>query len=244
MIQKRVSALSSNKESFIDSIEPFQKALDKSGFKHKLEYENPTNMNKKKSRTRDVCWYNPPYNMNVVTRIGGTLFYLLNKHFPPGSKLHNLFNKNTVKLSYSCMPNLDTIVKGLNKRKLNGNIGKKKQDDTIECNGLGVCNKGCVANHKCEKTSVVYKATVYINDNKIYKRTYAGMTGGKFKKRIGSHYSDFKYASGKKSTSLSKFIWKLQSENTPFQIEWDTLESARSYKKGDRFCQLCVCEKK
>ena len=142
------------------------------------------------------------------------------------------------------MPNLDTIVKGLNKRKLNGNTVNKKQDDTTQCNGLVVCDKGCIANHKCEKTSVVYKATVYINDNKIYKRTYAGMTGGKFKKRISSHYSDFKYASGKKSTSLSKFIWKLQSENTPFQIEWDTLESARSYKKGDRFCQLCVCEKK
>ena len=69
------------------------------------------------------------------------------------------------------------------------------------------------------------------------------MTAGKFKKRIGSHYSDFKYASGKKSTSLSKFIWKLQSENTPFQIEWDTLESARSYKKGTDFASYAYARK-
>ena len=61
------------------------------------------------------------------------------------------------------MPNLDTIVKGLNKRKLNEITGKKKQDERTECNRLGVCTKGCIANHKCEKTSVVYKATVYIN---------------------------------------------------------------------------------
>ena len=69
------------------------------------------------------------------------------------------------------------------------------------------------------------------------------MTEGKLKNRISKHYSDFKYTSKKNSTSLSNFIWKLQDDNKTFQIEWDILEHSRAYKKGDRFCHLCVSEK-
>ena len=69
------------------------------------------------------------------------------------------------------------------------------------------------------------------------------MTEGKLKNRISKHYSDFKYISKKNSTSLSTFIWKLQNENKTFQIEWDILDHSKTYKKGDRFCQLRVSEK-
>ena len=69
------------------------------------------------------------------------------------------------------------------------------------------------------------------------------MTEGKLKNRISKHYSDFKYISKKNSTSLSNFIWKLQDDNKTFQIEWDILEHSRAYKKGDRFCHLCISEK-
>ena len=46
-----------------------------------------------------------------------------------------------------------------------------------------------------------------------------------FKKKIGTSFEE------------------LQDDNKTFQIEWDILEHSRAYKKGDRFCHLCVSEK-
>ena len=137
--------------------------------------------------------------MNVRTRIGGTVFYLLSKYFPPGSKYHHVFNKNNVKVSYCCLPNMDTIIKGINKKVLSNtesNNGNERSE-TKNCNTQGVCEKGCRAKGKCETSSVVYKATVHVNDKTYHKREYAGMTEGKLKNRISKHYSDFKYTSKK-----------------------------------------------
>ena len=70
------------------------------------------------------------------------------------------------------------------------------------------------------------------------------MTRGKLKDRVSKHYTDFKYERYRNSTTLSKFIWELQKSNSTFQIEWDILESKPAYKKGQKFCKLCICEKK
>ena len=43
--------------------------------------------------------------------IGQTFLKLIAKHFPKNSRLHKIFSKNTVKVSYSCMPNLASIMK-------------------------------------------------------------------------------------------------------------------------------------
>ena len=184
--------------------------------------------------------------MNVKTKIGGSLFFILNKHFPKGSELHKLFNKTTVKISYSCLPNFDAILKGMNNCKLNTAMTKNDKPANMKkiCNSDGVCNRGCIAKDKCEEKSVVYKATVHMNKNGIQKRTYVGMTEGKLKDRISKHYTDFKHQRYRNSTTLSSFIWKLQEENTTFQIEWDVVESKKSYRKGQTHCSLCACEKK
>ena len=51
-----------------------------------------------------MIWFNPPYNKNVLTKVGNQ--FLINKHFPRHHKFYNLFNKNNVKVSYSCIPNM------------------------------------------------------------------------------------------------------------------------------------------
>ena len=126
---------------------------------------------------------------NVRTRIGGCLFFLLNKHFPKNSRFYKLFNRNTIKVSYSSMPNYDTILKGINKSKVDD--ATTRSGINLECNSQGICNKGCIAKNLCERKSVVYRATVHVNDIQNYKRIYNGMTEGKFKDRISKHYTDF-----------------------------------------------------
>ena len=69
------------------------------------------------------------------------------------------------------------------------------------------------------------------------------MTEGKLKDRISKHYTDFKHKRYRNSTTLSSFIWQLQEDNTTFQIEWDVVESKKSYRKGQTHCSLCACEK-
>ena len=61
-----------------------------------------------------MIWFNPLYSGNVVTKVGKHFLSLLDKHFPPHNKFHKIFNRNTVKISYSYLPNMKTIINSHN----------------------------------------------------------------------------------------------------------------------------------
>ena len=46
--------------------------------------------------------------MNVQTRVGKEFLNLIDKHFPKGSPLSKFVNRNTIKISYKCAPNMGT----------------------------------------------------------------------------------------------------------------------------------------
>ena len=75
--------------------------------------------NDNKQRKRLIIWHNPPYSANVKTNIGKTFFNLIKKDFAKTNKLHRIFDRNTVKISYSCMSNISSIISGHNKNLLN-----------------------------------------------------------------------------------------------------------------------------
>ena len=114
-IEKRISTISSSKEIFDNSKIIYEDTLKKSGFQNKLTYQqnivqNTDEHQEKKKRKRNVIWYNPPYSVNVKTNIGKVFFKLLHKHFLKTHKFYKVFNKNTVKLSYSSMHNMASII--------------------------------------------------------------------------------------------------------------------------------------
>ena len=114
-----VSSVSSNQNIFEDATNVYPEAPDKSGYGYKLKF-NPRKSNNnqganKRKRTRNVTWFNPPFSDNVATNIGKKFFRLLDKCFPPGHQFHQLLNRNTIKLSYSCMPNVKQIISSHNK---------------------------------------------------------------------------------------------------------------------------------
>ena len=77
---------------------------------------NIEDANQARKRKRTIIWYNPPYSMNVKTNIGKTFLKLLQKHFPPTHSMYTIFNKNNIRVSYSCFPNMgSTIYIKLNK---------------------------------------------------------------------------------------------------------------------------------
>ena len=80
--ESRLSSLSSSEEIFNDSVTPYQDALNKSRYKHKLKYQANTDTgNNKKQRKRNIVWFNPPYSKNVKTNIGKLFINLIKNTF-------------------------------------------------------------------------------------------------------------------------------------------------------------------
>ena len=166
-INKRLSDISSDEEAFNRAAPTYQKALEHSGYNHQLKFKPPPPKNvstdQNKRRHRNVTWYNPPYSKNVTTNIGRTFLNILDEEFPENHALHKIFNRNTVKVSYSCMTNIKQTIDGHNKAIL------KKDDPHYKTLDNG-CN--CKSPDKyplpgiCLTKSIVYQATVTTNDSK------------------------------------------------------------------------------
>ena len=239
MISKRLSSLSSNKQCFDNVKHDYEAALKRSGYTEGIAYQDPSLMSKKKrTRKRNILWYNPPFCASISTNIGKRFFDLIEKHFPPNHKLRKFINKNTIKLSYCCMPNIGQILKGHNKVVLADRTNKHVEDERMyNCRN----KKDCPLKGKCLSKSVVYMATV--NPEKGEKFNYKGLTDDEFKNRYNDHHKRFRKPRYRKSTELSKAIWDLKDKNIRYTIDWKIITRAESYKSGSRSCNLCLTEK-
>ena len=175
-IEKRLSILSSSKDIFQESAIYYEKCLKNSGYKTKLQYQQPkeNNQNKKK-RKRNIIWFNPPYSKSVKTNIGRIFIKLISKHFPPNHKFVKIFNKNTIKLSYSCMPNIRSKINGHNKI-----LQPKPAEPQKLCNCL--VKEDCPLNGLCLTSSILYQATIKCSDSKYKQKRYKGICQTTFKK--------------------------------------------------------------
>ena len=149
----------------------------KCGYDYKLKFKPPTpNQPKKNHRKRKITWFNPPYSKHVKTNIGKKFLELIDKHFPAGHPLSKIVNRNCVKISYRCMPNMKAVISRHNWKV------KKQEEDQIQpgCNCSGRLGP-CPLDDKCQVKNVVYKAKVVNSDNTT--NTYTGLTSTTFKKR-------------------------------------------------------------
>ena len=234
MIEKRLSSISSDREEFEKAKDIYQEALSKSGYDHQLQYQEETKSNKK-SRSRKIIWFNPPYSQNVITNIGHKFFKLLQKHFPQGHKFHKLFNRNSIKLSYSCMPNIGRIIKSYNKKTLSvpPNTSNEKLCD---CRDKSACPVG----NACQQKSLAYGAEI-TTPNVTFP--YIGITKPEFKKRFHNHQTSFRHEEYRSSTELSKKVWELKDNNQDFTISWKVIKKAFPHRGVGEHCDLCLTEK-
>ncbi|XP_061900734.1 uncharacterized protein LOC133648549 [Entelurus aequoreus] len=241
-INKRLSMLSSSKAEFDKATPPYQKALDECGYNFTLTYE-PTPRNQPKSRKRNnIIWYNPPYSKNVSTNIGHKFLTLIDKHFPKGNTLRKVFNKNNIKLSYSCMNNMRQIISNHNKA-IEKEPPATRQNDSKTDKGCNCRKKpDCPLNGGCLQSSVVYQAKVIRKDINT-SDTYVGLTEGEFKTRWNNHKASFRCKRLRNTTELSKHIWNLKDNNVEYSITWQILASSTPYNSGNKRCNLCLKEK-
>ena len=140
------------------------------------------------------------------------------KHFPKAHRLRKNFNRNTIKVSFSCMNNTKQIIDNYNKRILSPSehIDSTADSTAINTKDNKTCN--CRQNNTCPlngnylQSSVLYQATVTRKDNST-SETYIGLTENDFKTRYRNHTASFRRAKHRNSTELSKNIWTLKDNN-------------------------------
>jgi hypothetical protein len=232
MISKRISDNSCNIEEFDKSKPVYQDALKKSGYTEGMKYQ--TQSRKSNNRKRNVIWFNPPYSMNVRTNIGIRFLKSVAKHFPANHKFHKIFNKNSLKISYCCMPNVGSLINKHNSQTLSEKTTPKR--NVCNCHNKSTCP----LDGNCQQNCLIYKASVSSDDKMM---VYYGLSEPAFKTRFGNHKHSFNNRSLEKSTELSKYIWSLKDANKEFSIKWSVAATAKPYQCGNKLCDLCIMEK-
>ena len=231
MINRRISDLSCNEEEFNKAKDQYEASLIDSGYKPDLKFD--ANRAPRRNRNRKVIWFNPPYNSCVRTNVGKKFLKLIKKHFTANHHFRKIFNENTVKLSYSCMPSIGSAIKRHNSKLLN-----PTNTDALPCNCQDKTK--CPVPNACRTKAVVYTAVVTAEDA---ERIYHGSTEGEVKARISGHETSFRHRQYKKETTLSQYIWQLKDRGSEYQIKWSIELKAHSYSCGARRCDLCLSEK-
>ena len=221
-INKRLSKISCNEAVFNAATPAYQEALNKSGYKHVLKFdpEARTPTTRSKNRKRRISWFNPPFNINTKTNLGAKLLKLIDKSFPVGHPLRKICNRNTIKLSYRCTPNIGSVISTRNARLLAD--PPAPEEKTCSCPK----NKECPLDKKCLSKNIVYKATITQENQKT--ETYTGLTSTTFKARLGTHKTSFKNPEANQ-TSLSRHINKLKKKNITHSIKWEKVSSAEPF---------------
>ena len=140
---------------------------------------NPPSTNKR-NRQRDIIWFKPS-SKSVKSNIARNFLHLINKHFPKTSALHKIFNRNTVKVSYSCVPNLKSTISRHNKQILSTCQTPPPHQQNCNCRN----SEDCPLNKNCQYKCIIYKAEVTTSDGKT--KEYIGMTANSYKKRYYNH---------------------------------------------------------
>ena len=208
-IGRQISDISSKELS--NKAKPhYESALKQSGHDEELihtEHKKPvthTIQNSRKNRQRNIIWFNPPYSMNVQTNIGREFLKLFSTHFLKNHRYSKIFNKNNMKISYSCIDNLQTIIRKHNRKILRKILKTSKKPFTEnKCNYRKKNN--CPLKHNCLTSSVVYNANV-TTENDTTRENYIGLTEGTFKQHYTQHKLSFRNRNYSNSTELSKHI--------------------------------------
>lgn len=224
-------------------------------------------LNKSRSRIRQVTWFNPPFSIRVKN-IPKLFFGLISKHFPKGHKYYPLCNRSTLKLSYSVMPSFASIISMSNKAKLreytNSDIGKdrshgppKSRIDRTPNNIVNgpilrnctakridpICNcrdpQYCPLGGCCRVSNVVYKCCVHAAGKR--DKSYVGSSLD-FKSRFRAHINSFSNSKHMADTTLAVYVSELKNSNTDYNLKWSILDRLPNFKPEIGTCKLCIRE--
>ena len=216
----------------------YQEALIKAGYSQKLTYQkHDQKKNNLKQRKKQIVWFNPPYSKNVTTEVGKFFLRLIDKHFPPQHKLHKLFNRNSVKISYSCLPNIKSIINAYNRKILYPSPTVSRR--TSNCINISQypLQQNCLSNN------ILYQANVTPAGENSETKVEYGICKTTFKLRYANHKKSFNHSNRKSDTELSNEFWKIKDNKLSGNLTWEILGRHQAYNTNSKRCSLCLNEK-
>ena len=162
---------------------------------------------------------------------------LIDKHFPPHHKLHKLFNRNNVKISYSCLPNIKSIINAHNRKVLYASptIGRR----TCNC----INTPQCPLQQRCLSNNVLYQANITPLGENLETNVYYSICETTFKLRYPNHKKSFSHRNRKSDTELSNEFWRIKDNKHNANITWEILGRHQAYNTRSKRCSLCLNEK-
>ena len=150
-----------------------------------------------RNRKRNSTWFNPPFNSEVSTNVARRFLGMISRYFPRDSPLGKHLNRNTVKVSYRTLPNMQSIISGHNKKVLGS--GQRLVEKGCNCR----VPRDCPLDGRCLSNDVIYKNTVTSSDG---VKEYIGLTSTSFKTRFTAHKASFCHSNKAHCTALSSHI--------------------------------------
>ena len=214
----------------------YEKAIKEGGYTNvSLIYTDKKDIKQKRNRYHNIILFNPPFDKNVSTNVIKQFLNLIDQHFPESNKLHVIFNRNTVKVSYSFTQNMSRIIKSHNKIVINKDVRELKS-----CNCR--VKSECPLNGQCQVTDIIYKCTVLSPDKP--NKAYLGTTESDFKKRFYNNRKSVNNEGSANDTTLSKYIWELkETSNSSPTLVWSIAKKVPPYSNISKKCLLCLHEK-
>ena len=157
-ISKRISTNSSNKQIFQNAATYYNNILKYCGYKEKIQLQQFEHQQTQpnSNRSRNIIWFNPTFSSGVETNVARKFLKLVKNYFSK-HRYHKILDKNNIKVSYSCVDNMEKLIKKHNNYLLRKDTNKRN------------CN--CCANNtypldgKCLSSNIVHSAEVLIGNN-------------------------------------------------------------------------------
>ena len=138
--------------------------------------------------------------MSRLTLVRYSSNYYINI-FAPSQSFHKIFNKKSVKISYSCMRSMSSIISAHNCSTLN----PPKTSFGCNCRNRSMCP----LQNKCLTPNIVYQADI-TNNVDDERRVYLGLSETPFKDRFRNHVRDFNNEIHYNKTEFFKYVWDLK----------------------------------
>ena len=159
----------------------------------------------------------------------------MDRCFTSENPLRKIFNKNTLKISYSTTKSISNIISAHNKK-----ILRQSEMNTNKCNCRGGV-KNCPIDGRCQEEGTVYQADISAPDEE--DKVYIGAAATTFKLRWSNHKTSFKHRKYEYDTEISKYIWQMADKGKECSIKWKIIRRAKPYSPTTERCDLCITEK-
>ena len=144
------------------------------------------------------------------------------------------FNKKSVKISYSCMRSMSSIISAHSCSTLN----PPKTSFGCNCRNRSMCP----LQSKCLSPNIVYQADI-TNNVDDQRRVCLGLSETYLKDRFRNHVRNFNNEIHYNKTELSKYVCDLKRNKKEPHITWINACKVVYGTPKQSFCRLCLKEK-